>query len=225
MAAKSSGGGQRRAAAAGGIKARGGKRLPGGGRGRAVGGGAAAGATGMPRKGAFGVARGSSRVADKSQGKSTMPVSSASGYGNQVPAKLAATAREPGHTFATSTIPRADGMTQLQKRKQMAATMPSDDDAENLSSLPSRKRQTGASAPETPADAAEGKKPNQLSAGMGFKAAAASAAKSAGVSPQAGAAMVAAASQGASSKAKAKNPNLKKVPTKGSTRQRGGSYS
>jgi len=61
--------------------------------------------------------------------------------------------------------------------------------------------------------------------GMGFKAAAASAAKSAGVSPQAGAAMVAAASQKASKKARAKNPNLTKVAKKGQTKGPGGKFS
>ena len=60
--------------------------------------------------------------------------------------------------------------------------------------------------------------------GMGFKAAAASAARSAGVSPQAGAAMVAAASRKASPKAKAANPNLAKVARKGTKKQPGGTF-
>jgi hypothetical protein len=60
---------------------------------------------------------------------------------------------------------------------------------------------------------------------MGFKAAAAHAAQSAGVSAQAGAAMVAAASQHASSKAKKSNPNLAKVARKGTTKGPGGKFS
>ena len=49
---------------------------------------------------------------------------------------------------------------------------------------------------------------------VGFKAAAASAAKSEGVSPERGAAIVAAASRNASSKAKRENPRLKRVKGK-----------
>jgi len=60
--------------------------------------------------------------------------------------------------------------------------------------------------------------------GMGFKAAAASAAKSAGVSPKQGAAIVAAAAQKASPKAKAANPNLKKVAAKGTMKGPGGKF-
>jgi len=60
--------------------------------------------------------------------------------------------------------------------------------------------------------------------GMGFKAAAASAAKSAGVSPKAGAAMVAAASQKAGPGAKKANPNLAKVARKGTTKGAGGKF-
>ena len=47
--------------------------------------------------------------------------------------------------------------------------------------------------------------------GMGFKAAAASAAKSAGVSPERGGAIIAAGARKASPAAKRRNPNLKKV--------------
>ena len=60
--------------------------------------------------------------------------------------------------------------------------------------------------------------------GMGFQAAAASAAKSAGVSEERGRAIVAAASQKASPAAKKANPNLKKVPRKGTKKQKGGAY-
>lgn len=99
-------------------------------------------------------------------------------------------------------------------------------------------RQAGADDARTPTDAANGRKqgPASLAATMptktremasphiGFKAAAANAARSAGVSAQAGAAMVAAASQHASSKAKAKNPRLAKVARKGTTKQKGGTF-
>jgi 4-hydroxyphenylpyruvate dioxygenase-like putative hemolysin len=62
-----------------------------------------------------------------------------------------------------------------------------------------------------------GKKVAKAKKGMGFQAAASSAAKSAGVSKQQGAAMVAAASRKASPAAKKANPNLSKVamPKKG----------
>lgn len=68
------------------------------------------------------------------------------------------------------------------------------------------------------AELAESKK------GMGFDAAARSAAKSAGVSVARGKAMVAAGRAKASKKAVAANPNLKKVPTKGSHKVKGGTY-
>lgn len=58
------------------------------------------------------------------------------------------------------------------------------------------------------------KRKAQPKRGMGFQAAASSAAKSAGVSPKQGAAIVAAASRSASPAAKAANSNLKKVPAK-----------
>ncbi len=60
--------------------------------------------------------------------------------------------------------------------------------------------------------------------GMGFKAAAKAAAKSAGVSPERGAAIVAAGRAKASKKAVAANPNLKKVPTKGSHKTKSGAF-
>jgi len=60
--------------------------------------------------------------------------------------------------------------------------------------------------------------------GMGFDAAARSAAKSAGVSAERGRAIVAAGRAKASKKAVAANPNLKKVPTKGSHKAKGGTY-
>lgn len=60
--------------------------------------------------------------------------------------------------------------------------------------------------------------------GMGFKAAAKAAAKSAGVSVQRGAAMVAAGRAKASKKAVAANPNLKKVPTAGSHKTKSGTF-
>ncbi len=67
------------------------------------------------------------------------------------------------------------------------------------------------------------KMPPKAKKGMGFQAAAASAAKSAGVSPKAGAAMVAAAARKASPAAKKANPNLKKVamPKKGRAKKGG----
>lgn len=68
------------------------------------------------------------------------------------------------------------------------------------------------------AELAESKK------GMGFDAAARSAAKSAGVPVERGRAMIAAGRAKASKKAVAANPNLKKVPTKGSHKTKGGTY-
>lgn len=68
------------------------------------------------------------------------------------------------------------------------------------------------------------KKMAEAKKGMGFKAAAKAAAKSAGVSAERGAAIVAAGRAKASKKAVAANPNLKKVPTKGSHQTKGGTF-
>ena len=68
-----------------------------------------------------------------------------------------------------------------------------------------------------------GKSSGRSRKGMGFQAAAASAARSAGVSPKQGAAIVAATSRKASPAAKRANPNLKKVamPKKGGAKKGG----
>jgi hypothetical protein len=120
------------------------------------------------------------------------------------------------------------------KRGKQGPVTPSPPILTNELSTPVKRsdRQAGASAPAT-ADDDKGTSskrrtgPNeQLTAPhMGFKAAASAAAKSAGVSPQAGAAMVAAASQHASPKAKAANPRLAKVARKGTSESSGGKFS
>lgn len=60
--------------------------------------------------------------------------------------------------------------------------------------------------------------------GMGFKAAAKSVAAKQGLPVDRASAIVAAGRAKASKKAVAANPNLKKVPTKGSKKQTGGMY-
>jgi hypothetical protein len=209
-------GGGRKVAAAGGIGAKGGKRLPtSSGRTGKL---APAGSAAKPIKSGFGLKTGSSKPMTR-RGTSPAPASSAgttakgafglkgktssggSSSGNSQGHGLKAP-YEPGHTFAASTIQRTSQM----KKMPTGPVEPDTDD--NTKSPPKSKASS-----------------TKMAAGMGFKAAASSAANSAGVSPQAGAAMVAAATQGASAKAKKKNPNLKKVPTKGSTQQKGGTYS
>lgn len=60
--------------------------------------------------------------------------------------------------------------------------------------------------------------------GMGFSKAAAAVSKSQGIPASNARAIIAAGAQKASAKAKKANPNLKKVPTKGSKKQAGGGY-
>jgi hypothetical protein len=188
---------------------------------------ASAAAAGGMKQG-FGIKSGSSKPSRGGRGKE------AAANAGTAPNKSGRVLASPvHHSFAASTIPRADGMpsSPTQKRKMAA---PSDNDADDA---PPGKRQTGASAYETADDLKKPGAPNTLKAAaptvsremaaphMGFKAAAANAAKSAGVSAQAGAAMVAAASQHASSGAKKANPNLAKVAKKGTTKGPGGKFS
>ena len=65
---------------------------------------------------------------------------------------------------------------------------------------------------------------NLAEKGMGFAKAAATVAKKQGVSSKRARAIIAAGAQKASTKAKKANPNLKKVATKGSKKQSGGTY-
>lgn len=108
----------------------------------------------------------------------------------------------PAHSFASSTMPRGT------KKRQNPSTGPGEPDADDMPGG-SKRNQTSPAA--TYDEGSEGAALAAPKKGMGFKAAAASAAKSAGVSPNAGAAIVAAASRNASPAAKKANPNLKKV--------------